>query len=188
MGRGNGLKVKYRNALKRRSSSKVTPGRVQVSIASSQDIDKLVALKTEVVRKAFGELYSDSLVEKYIKKNCTADHFRYRIGRSGYYVFKAEDEQGNILGVATLRPRGSRADSGGSGLYVSERGQGVGSKLLKEREDLARKLGCDSARVTVFRTNTKAQDFVQKKGYKKSKGGFREPVFDVRVDYYSKKL
>lgn len=127
MGRGSGI-TKKPTSVGLRRSGKATSTRI--SLATREDIDALVALKTEVVRKAFGELYPDR-VEEYIAKNCDRKHFEYRIGREGYYVFKAEDAGGNILGVATLRPRGSRADSGGSGLYVSDRGSGIGSKLLE---------------------------------------------------------
>jgi ribosomal protein S18 acetylase RimI-like enzyme len=85
-----------------------------------------------------------------------------------------------------MRQRGQRADM--SGLYVTRRGQGIGSELSRRREEFARELGCERVRVSVWRSNERAKAFVQKQGFKRTGGGYRESLVGVRVDHYERDL
>jgi GNAT superfamily N-acetyltransferase len=159
---------------------------ITIDEASESDIPALVQLKQQVVSEAYGELYPKEQVERWIENNANDKHFNYRIGRSGYKVFVARDDKGQPLAVGTMRRRGNRADM--SGLYVLQRGQGLGTKIAKAREAYAKQIGCTRTRVSVFRTNTPAQKFILGRGFAKTSGGFREPTFGVRVDHYERDL
>lgn len=180
MGRGSGQAVAGPAASPRRRAAKPAP-ELQIETADRADIPELAALKVEVARRAYSRSHDPELVEQWVAKNCGEDHFRYRIGRSGYSVLVAR-RKGKIVGVATMRKRGDRADM--SGLYVLEPGQGIGSELVARREDLTREQGCTRTRASVFRSNEEGKSFVLRRGLERTGKGFREPVFGVVVDHY----
>jgi len=178
------------------ASSQRPPGlrTVPVSVreAGPDDIAAICALKSEVARATYGGLHDEAALEEWIAHNCSEGHYHYRIGRASYHVLVAHDRKGQLLGVATMRQRGKRADM--SGLYVLKKRRGIGRSLAQERNRLARELGCTSARASVFRDNEKARLFVIGQGYsRKGSGtpgstGFREPILDVMVDHYERLL
>ncbi len=74
-----------------------------------------------------------------------------------------------------------------SGLYVLEPGRGIGTKMVRERERIARELGCTRTRASVFRNNEPAKRFVSSRGLDLVRG-YREPTFGVMVDHYEGSL
>jgi L-amino acid N-acyltransferase YncA len=175
MGRGASSEVGWtmpKASLRRRE--------ITVEAAVREDIPELSRLKQTVARRAYSASHDPRPVEAWIAKNCGEDHFRYRIGRSGYTVLVARSG-GSIVGVATMRKRGDRADM--SGLYVLEPGKGIGTGLVERRDEIAEDLGCSRVRASVFRTNEDGTRFVTKRGLAKA-GGYRETTLGVMVDHY----
>lgn len=171
MGRGASVETTIRSPRR---------GVIVLEEASREDIPELTELKREVARRAYGGIHDPDLVDAWIAKNCREDHFRYRVDRSGYTVLLARRD-GRIVGVATMRKRGERADM--SGLYVLEPGTGIGTGLVRRREQIARSQGCTSTRASVFRTNEDGRRFVTRRGLVKA-GGYRETILGVMVDHY----
>jgi GNAT superfamily N-acetyltransferase len=153
--------------------------------ATTSDIPALAALKAEVARHTYEGAHPGPELESWLQANCGEAHYRYRVGRRHYHLLVATDNVGAIIGVASMRIRGERADM--SGLYVKTPGLGVGTQLSKEREDLARELGCTSLRASVWRSNERARDFICGRGLVRG-GGYRERTVGVMVDHYEGSL
>ena len=156
--------------------------------ATRDDIPALAALKREVAAAAYGAGHAGPALDAWLEGHCGESYFAYRVGRKDYHVFVACDEQGEIVGVSGYRRRGDRADGSSVGLYVRESGRGVGSALHAAREAHARSIGCTRARVACWRTNERAREFVQARGYRPTGVGYREQTTGVRVDQFERDL
>jgi GNAT superfamily N-acetyltransferase len=155
--------------------------RVVVREAVLADAETLAALKAVVARRAYGKVHAGPQLERWLTQHCTAEHYRYRIGRDAYSVLVATDSVGVIVAVATMRVRGQRADM--SGLYVTTPGRGIGTALVRAREELACARGCVRVRASVWRSNEEGKRFVEARGLKRA-GGYRETTVGVMVDHY----
>lgn len=162
---------------------------ISVREATRDDIPALARLKATVARRAYEAAHAGPGLEQWLAHSAGEEHFRYRIGRSGYHVMVATDSEGEIVGVATIRQRGRRADGNAGGLYVLHPGQGIGRALQRRREQLALELGCTRMRLSTFRTNTRARAFIAKQGYERVPGrSYREKTLGVMVDTFEADL
>ena len=156
-----------------------------MAAATRDDIPDLARVKTLVARRNYAAAHAGADLNRWLEEHCGEKHYRYRVGRSGYDVLVARDRDGEIVGVATMRQRGKRADM--SGLYVLYPGQGIGTELVAARERLARERGCTRVRASVWRTNERAKAFVVGRGFERV-GGYRESTVGVMVEHYERDL
>ena len=166
-----------RGTVKRRLS----PAGFSLSEAGQEGIPALARLMAEVAQRTYSPAHAGESLERWVTENCTEQHFRYRIRRSGYRVLVARDERGQILGTGTLRQRGNRADL--SGIYALHPGTGTGRQILLALERAGAELGCNHARASVWRSNEPAKRFFAARGLVR-KGGYREQTVGVMVDHY----
>lgn len=163
------------------------PDALTVRRAVIDDVEELAALKRRVAADAYGPHVASDRLQAWLQRAASPAHFRYRLARRDYHVLVAQTPGGRIVGVATLRQRGLRADGNAGGVYVLEPGRGVGALLDDARMSVARELGCVRMRVAVFRFNAHAQGFVQARGFVRGRG-YREHTLDVMADHYERGL
>jgi L-amino acid N-acyltransferase YncA len=154
---------------------------ITVRDATLDDVDAIVTVKTDAARRAYAAEHGGRQLDEWIKKNCTAAHYTYRISRRSQYTVLVAETDNQIVGVAVMRPRGNRADM--SGLYVLTPGEGVGRALITARAQIALDQGLTRQRASVWRTNTAARQLMTHLGLTRTRG-FREPLTGVMVDHY----
>lgn len=92
-------------------------------------------------------------------------------------IMIAEDGE-HILGFAATE----NGDNHVSDLWVSpsHQGKGIGSKLMKRMEDIARERGFDSVQLEVLTSNTRALSLYKYLGYRVTKRGMKlDRVLDL---------
>ncbi len=136
----------------------------QDSIASTDDLHEL-ARKVKVARSGYGMIYlKNKLME--IRRN-----------RGIFYVAETSEEKivGFVIAVVRELTKIDRIEQKRpmitgeiTELYVdkSQRGRGLGKKLMKEAEAFLRSKRCGYARLWVFEPNRRARDFYRRIGYR----------------------
>jgi ribosomal protein S18 acetylase RimI-like enzyme len=75
------------------------------------------------------------------------------------------EEDGKVLGCVELRKDGSKLYLGMLTVSPKQQGKGIGSIMIREAENEARKIGSESVYMTVISTRTELIDWYKRCGY-----------------------
>jgi L-amino acid N-acyltransferase YncA len=138
--------------------------------ATVQDLDQILLIYNQGIEDRIATLEVEPKDRTYME-----DWFQNRQGR--YTVLVAEEESG-VVGWASINPYNSRCAYRGVGdisIYIhrEHRGKGVGQKLLKELETVAKENDFHKLVLFTFPFNTLGQGLYRKMEYREV-GVFRE--------------
>jgi L-amino acid N-acyltransferase YncA len=138
--------------------------------ATLQDLDQILLIYNQGIEDRIATLEVETKDRKYME-----DWFQIRQGR--YTVLVAEDESG-VVGWASINPYNSRCAYRGVGdisIYIhrDHRGKGIGQKLLKKLETVAKENNFHKLVLFTFPFNGLGQGLYRKLGYREV-GVFKE--------------
>lgn len=130
--------------------------------ARSEDARAISRLKCETILRVNSKDYDKQHIHAWIVHNRTRNT-RKSMAEAGREFYVAEEDE-EIVGTVVLKPMEKMI----SGLYVRHTmlNLGIGSRLLRHAEDIARSRGID--RLYLVSTIT-AEDFYRRKGYRKTR-------------------
>lgn len=150
-------------------------------------VPALVELKLEVVNETFNGFDAASL-QDWKKRFCTPGYFQERMvpaeeGKEAWFYYVGDRRRPRAM--AALKPRGNHAYLGD--LYVRERGQGLGTNLLRDLVDRSRENRMCSAVADCFSCNASALVWLESEGFVKV-GSYQEPSLGIEVCRLAKDL
>lgn len=145
--------------------------------ARREDVHSIVALLADDDIASSRENARGGSDDAYLKA------FDDMVAQGDNHYLLAVNDQGDILGCIQLtlisglsRSGMKRAQIEGVRIAKSTRGLGIGSKLMHEAHQIARKNGCGLVQLTTDRARDDALRFYKDLGYKNSHHGLKLPL------------
>jgi ribosomal protein S18 acetylase RimI-like enzyme len=165
----------------------LAPASLEIRIATREDVPALRGLKRAVVAETWGRDHDTADVDHWLGRFAVPGYFAARIDAgpdcaSTFFVVGPPDVP---TGMAALKVRDGRAYIGD--VYVAQRGQGIGRRLLGHALEEAKGLGLPLAMADVFDGNQAALHLLRAHGFRKVEE-YTEPSLRIAVSRLAKSL
>jgi GNAT superfamily N-acetyltransferase len=138
---------------------------LQISIATLADIPALVLLVNSAYRGESSKKGWTTEAELLDGVRIMPESLLEQMNGQGQYIFKATNEQGNIVGCVSLLEKEQKIYLGMLTVQPTIQGGGIGKLLLNASEDFAKQKGKSCIEMTVISVRKELIAFYERRGY-----------------------